>query len=232
MKSLLKNLRDKVTKRSTVNLSEDAWYHPASEAFWPSLRLVRRVNERVEVLFEGALNINAIKFFTGILTGEQQLEWQARKNCKNPWYLNPWQHRQLEEFPWYHPHNDCFWGQICDVRMSATETVIAFQGQALHDGFRLLVRERSASVSAPAGNFLMTSRELSTEIQQWYDKRSESAMLDFWANAHPELLDHPDWRQYIVEQARIENELGKRQEQLKTVINDAFSKANLGEALP
>jgi predicted acyl esterase len=224
MKLLLKNLRDKVTMRTPAPLSADAWYHPANEAFWPSLRLVQCVNEHVEVFFDGALNINAIKFFSGILTGEQQLEWEARKKRKNVSYLNLWQNRRLEELPWYHPHNDHFWGQISDVRMSAKETVIVFQRQALHDGFRLLVRERKASVSAPAGNFLMTSCELSAWVQESYDKHSESAMFDYWAKAHPELLDHPDWRQYIVEQARIENEFVKRQEQLKTVINDAFSK--------
>ncbi|HEY9758276.1 MAG TPA: hypothetical protein V6C97_24130 [Oculatellaceae cyanobacterium] len=223
MKSLLKNLCDKIVMRSTVPPSEDAWYHPASEAFWPSLRQVQYVNECVEVLFDGVLNTSANKFFSGILTGEQQLEWEARKNCKNRWHLNPWQPRKSEELPWYQPHNDYFWGQISNVRMSAKKTVLVFNGRALHDGFRLLVRGRSASVSAPGGDFLMTSQELSNSLREWYGKHSESTMFNYWATVHPEVLAQPNWRQHVIEQAAIEVELVRRKDQLKTLINDAFN---------
>jgi hypothetical protein len=193
------------------------WFHPESGEFWSVLSEVRGWSEGVELVFDGELSPGPLHFLCRILSGEQESEWR-RHNKKWDFGLK----RRDSELPWYHPNNDYFWRQISDIRISAKTTVLVFLGSALHDDFRLLLRQRQDTVRTPSGDFLLTSRDLADRREKWYPPRDEAAMFNFWAIHHPEIVDKADWREYICEQARIENELVKRHAQLKSVINDAF----------
>jgi hypothetical protein len=194
------------------------WFHPESREFWSLLSEVRYCNEGVELVFDGALSPGPLQFFCRLFRGEQESEWQ-RNNKK---YKSSLKLRD-SELPWYHPNNDYFWGQISDVRITAERTVLIFLGSALHDDFRLLLRQRQDTVRTPGGNFLLTSRDFAEWRKEWYPPRDEANMFNFWATHYPEIVDQADWREYIREQARINLELARTKEQLKNSINEVFS---------
>lgn len=225
LQSLLKNFREKGIRWPSL-----PWYHPNSHEFWPLLRCIQCVDEGVEVIFEGVLTINAMNFFCRLFTGEQRKDWQLREQHKKSSNILSGMVSRQKTLPWYHPHNDYFWGQICDVIISTERTVLVFQGQALHDGFRELVRDMSPAVVAPGGDFFVTSRELNQHLREWYDEHSESSMFNYWETVHPHLSEERDWRQYIIEQARMDVEFVTwrrkqlHREQLESLVNDVFNK--------
>ncbi len=212
-------------------------FHPESGEFWSLLSAVHGWSEGVELVFDGSLTPGPLHFLCGILTGEQELEWR-RLNKERDDSLKRQRQRQRQrqrlnkrlgslsrpnsELPWYHPNNDYFWGQIDDVRISAEETVLVFLGSALHDDFRLWLRQRQDTVRTPGGDFLLTSGDLADSREKWYSPREAAAMFNFWASHHPEIVDQADWREYICEQARIDREFARNKEQLKNSIDEAF----------
>lgn len=192
------------------------WYHPDSPKFWGRLWQVRtsKINpEETQVIFQGPVTPELIK----------QLARPVRVQSLPD-------HGKSREpsggLPWYHPEGRQFWDRISRVEFIDDDIVLVFSGEgSLPDGFRELLRERRSSVLLSSESFLATTEEVVAAVRQWHDEwnaRTPHPALNFWAQYLPEEHRGADWREHVIEQARIDCEMRRNKEQLKTLINEAF----------